>query len=965
MEGGDGVPGRFEVLDTAVDEKKPRYFELDFQLLLKMSEESVTMNDLTLVYRMKGKGRLPDLLHVTSLFLFLLLPSLLSSIDPSKTIRQYILETWQQKDGLTVDVVHDLAQSAEGFLFIGTEDGLFRFDGVKFTCFNKGNTPQLHDNLIATLETDEAGTMWIGMIRGGGLAYYQQGRFGRLPGSGGLDRLGVTVLCRDGTGGMWVGTWGSGLYHIQAGRISESYDHRHGLASDIVFSLCIGHDQSLWIGHWGGGLSRLRDGKLNRFGPGEGLENDVVWSVHEDRDGAIWAATRDGLFRFDGRRFRRHNPSGETIRTLFRDRDGNTWIGSWNGVRRWNDGPQASLTSRDGLAGDMVKTMFEDREGSLWIGTFHGLSRLRDGDFRVFGRPEGLGGDIIQSVCPGSSGRVWLGVDGKGLFEYREGKIFQHRIGAAHIDDSVLSLAEDQAGRLWIAGTGGVVLFEAGHVLSEWTRPFLGKDNYARLVYPDRQGTIWMAAAKGGLHRISADLELGPLPLDPAIASLSVKVILEDKGGRYWFGTETGLIVAGLEQGVLCAKSTILQGHEILALVETEAGEIWAGTEVGMVLCQLGPPVRIQPITGIEASPVFAIVDDRCGHLWLSQAVGIVRVAVADLRTAIAEGKPLTRFRRFDSRDGLRSAICNDLGRPAACMDGSGSLWFATHEGAAVVQPDHLNINRIRPRTVIEEVLADGRSIPAASAIDLRPGTKRIDFRFTASSLSIPDRVRFRFRLQGVDSKWRANSDVDRKRTVGYGHLPPGKMVFRIIAENDSSIPGEETALTIVLPPLLWQRRWFYPFLALVAVTIFAAFFWRNWRRRSLRRSPLPTGDVIAWKDRLQELMEEEKPFLDPSLQLPELAGKLGLSVHQLSQVINDGFGRNFREFINSLRIEEAKRLLTDPRSREYKLLTVAFESGFNSKATFNQVFRKLTGTTPSEYRERNAAASLKKGMRL
>jgi len=914
---------------------------------------------------MKGGERSPIGSRAASLFLFLLLPSFLASLDPSKTIRQYIHEAWQQKDGLTVDTVNCLAQSPEGFLFIGTEDGLFRFDGVRFTRFDKGTTPQLHDNLIAALETDDAGTMWIGMIRGGGLAYYRQGRFGRLPGSGGLDHLGVAVLCRDGSGGIWAGTWGNGLLHIQEGRISESYDHRHGLASDIVYALHRDRDQTLWIGHWGGGLSRLREGKLDRFGPGEGLENDVVWSLHEDREGAVWAATRGGLFRFDGRRFQRHDSGTETIRTLLRDRQGNTWIGTWNGVRRWNDPPQASFTSRDGLAGNTVKTLFEDREGSLWIGTFRGLSRLRDGDFRVFGRGEGLGGDIIQAICPGSSGRVWLGVDGAGLFEYRDGKILRHPIGTAHINDSVLSLAEDQSGRLWIAGTGGVVLYAAGHVRNEWTQPFRGGENYARLVYPDRQGAIWMAAAKGGLHRFSVDQTMRPLPLDPAIAALSVSVILEDKGGRYWFGTDNGLFAAELEQGTLRAKTRILSGQEILSLIETGAGEIWVGTGSGMVLLQQGPPIRILPVTGLENSPVFAIVDDRCGYLWLSQAAGITRVAVADLRAALPKGKPLARFRRFDNRDGLRSAICNGLGRPAAGMDGSGSLWFATHEGAAVVRPGNISVNRIQPTVVIEAVLADGKPVPATSPIDLHPGTKRIDIRFTASSLRIPDRVGFRFRMQGVDSDWREEADANRRRTVSYRQLPPGKMVFRISAGNDSSIHGDETTLTMVMAPLLRQRKWFYPLLALLAATLAGAAFWRNWRRRSLRRSPLPGGEVTTWKTRLQEFMAEEKPHLDPSLQLPDLADKLGLSVHQLSQIINEGFGRNFREFINGLRIEEARRLLTDPRSREYKLLTVAFESGFNSKATFNQVFRKLTGMTPSEYREKHADSSRKKGLRL
>lgn len=886
----------------------------------------------------------------------------LSALDPARSLFQYVHEAWKQREGLTVDSVNCIAQSPEGFLFVGTEDGLFRFDGARFARYDRANTPALRDNLVAALERDESGRLWIGMIRGGGLAYYRNGRFGRLPVSSGIDNFGVTSICRDGSGGLWVGTWGNGLLHLQSDRVTETFTRERGLAANVVYALLRARDGSLWIGHWGGGLSRLKGGRVTRFGAGEGLKSDVVWSLHEDPEGGLFAATRHGLFhrRGDGR-FRLRSSAGEIVRTLLRDGDGNTWIGSWNGMRRLGDPAGASFRERDGLAADTVRCLFEDREKNLWVGTFRGLSRFRDAPFRTYGRREGLGGEIVQAVAPGRDGRVWLGVDGAGLYEFHEGEFHHRPVDAGRIAEGVLSLAEDATGRLWIAAGGGIVLYAGGRVLGERREPFRGSDNYARLVYLDHGGGVWGAAAQGGVHRLGSDAGMTPLALPPGLAALGVNAMLQDRRGRYWLGTDSGLWRAEGRTGEPSEATRICGDGRVLSLHEDAEGGMWAGTDLDLQFLPApgGPPLQVP---GISSEPVFAIVSDNRGGLWLATPRGVLLDSAAALRTAARSGRPSASLRRFGVQDGLRSSTCNGIGRPAACLSANGEIWFATHEGVAVVRPDRLLENPVCPAPLFEEVEIGRVRRAPAPVITLRNRPGRVAIRFTVPSLRYPERVRFRFRLVGVDEAWREEKTVDRAREVVYEGLPAGRHLFRLIAFNDSGRAGpREAQMALLVPPAHYQRPWFFSALALCAATLAAALAWRRRRQRLLRRPPLAQDEVDSWSSRLHAFMEEEKPHLDPTLRLPDLAAKLGLTAHQLSQVVNEGFGVNFSEFINGLRIEEAKRLLADPRCREYKLLTVAYEAGFRSKATFNQAFKKITGTTPSRFRERNGKREGKK----
>jgi AraC-like DNA-binding protein len=283
-------------------------------------------------------------------------------------------------------------------------------------------------------------------------------------------------------------------------------------------------------------------------------------------------------------------------------------------------------------------------------------------------------------------------------------------------------------------------------------------------------------------------------------------------------------------------------------------------------------------------------------------------------------------------------------------------MWFATVKGVVRLDPEHMHWNEVPPPVRIERITVDHRDVDARNASRIGPARSLIEFNFFAASLTIPSRVRFRYKLEGFDRQWKFSEDADRYRHVTYGRLPYGYYTFRIRAGNEDGIWNEKgDTLSFFLRPFFYETTWFK--LSLSAILLLsgaAAVVVRRKMRRPYKKSNLKPEQIVLYQKQLQVYMENEKPFLDPQLTLRRLAEQMTIPLHHLSQVINDKFGLNFNEFINNFRIAKAKQMLSDPKSKEYKLLTIAFEVGFNNKTTFNQVFKKKCGETPSEFRRRS-----------
>ncbi len=360
---------------------------------------------------------------------------------------------------------------------------------------------------------------------------------------------------------------------------------------------------------------------------------------------------------------------------------------------------------------------------------------------------------------------------------------------------------------------------------------------------------------------------------------------------------------------------------------------------------------------GLHANTVYQILEDDRGFFWPSSSQGIFCVAGEELQ-ALAAGK-IRRLhcRSFTEADGLKSTVCSGGSQPAAWKASDGKLWFATLKGAAVMDPSQLLASGAPPPTVlIEQVAVDGRTWRPDEKQELDGGVKTIDFFFTAIDFVLPRKTVFRYKLEGFDEQWQ---ETEKQRRVRYYRPPPGSYRFRVTVGTDSEIEaGNGAAFAFAIAPLFYKTVWFYSLLALglasgaILLLVYRKRRYLKKKQEKYKFSTLTRQRAQAYLETLLETMEKEKPYLDPELTLAGLAQQISIPARHLSQLINERFALNFNDYINRHRIAEAKRMLLDPKTREFKLLKIAFDAGFNSKSAFNSAFKKQTGLSPSEFRE-------------
>jgi ligand-binding sensor domain-containing protein/AraC-like DNA-binding protein len=894
----------------------------------------------------------------------------LTALDPNRAVSQYIHESWRTENGLFCETINCIAQTADGYLWLGTEDGLIRFDGQRFVQFNSKNTPEISDNQINAVAVDSRDSLWIGMGKFGGLACYQNGKFSHFGRQQGLPCENVMALYPE-KDVLWVGTWGEGLFRWQGDKVTAHYTAKQGMASNVVYAICRDRSGSLWIGHWGNGLSRLQKGSFTTYAARDGLQNAVVWSLYEDRRGNLWALTQDGLYQHSNGRFRRFSTrdglTNNRVRSVCEDRDGNLWFGSWAGLDRYRDGRFTPFKLSDGLTNDIVRSLFEDREGNLWIGTWSGLNRLRDGKFVTFTTREGLAADMVLSLASGLHGEIWVGTDGGGLNRIRGDRIEHYPLKFGNHNDMVYTLCQGRNGDLWIGSPAGLIRWREGRVQECLTDPYGNPGNFVRMIFQERSGDLWVATEKTGLFHLDENGR-NNRPRPAAFKKLAVNSILQDRQGQVWLGSDDGLYLF-LDDGLRrFSKREGLVHNTIRTLSQDSEDSIWIGTDDGLTVLKGEQFYSFHVHSGLCSTTIFTIFEDRIRDLWFSSPAGIFRIRRSDL-DAYTSGRMRTfPCALYGTLDGMRSSDCNGMLQPAGCRTADGKMWFATIKGVVRLDPEHLHWNGVPPPLRIDRITVDRREIDARYASRIGPARSLIEFDFSAASLSVPSRVKFHYKLDGFDREWRSSEEADRYRHVTYGRLASGDYTFRLRAGNEDGVWNEKgDALAFFLRPFFYETAWFKISLLTVFLlggTITAVA--RRKIRRPYKKSNLKPEQVALYQKQLQVYMDSEKPFLDPQLTLRRLADQISIPLHYLSQVINDKFGLNFNEFINGYRIAKARQILSDPKSKDYKLLTIAYEVGFNNKTTFNQVFKKVCGEPPSEYRRRFIAGNNeKKGKHL
>jgi diguanylate cyclase (GGDEF)-like protein len=706
------------------------------------------------------------------------------ALDPSRRVDLEPLDVW--RDGLPQYTVQALAQDERGYLWLGTFEGLVRFNGLQFDVFDEQRVPGITNWQIRALARGRDGTLWIGTT-GGGLLTFRDGAL--RPFDVKLPNASVVALLAARDGAIWVGTR-AGLVRLRGGRVDTW--RADVLGNDSISSIVEERDGTIDVATEGG-LVRFRGSRIERL-----LDGARVSALTVARDGALWVGTfNDGVYRLRSNE-RTHVAFDTWVTSLVEDRDGSLWIGLGpGGLVRWRNGAMERLGVAQGLPNDTVRALLEDREGSLWIGTNGGLARIKDLKFANYTRRSGLSEDNVRVVTQTADGALWVGTYGGGVDRIAPDARIEHFSAAEGLRDPfVRTMAPARGGGVWV-GTG----HELARIRDGRVEPFGANAGLAGekvdAILTRRDGTLVVVTESHGIQ-VVRNGRFAPM-LTGSDQLTSARVLLEDARGTLWAGTsDRGLYQ--IEGGRIVRQWTTPK--TVFALYEDVDGTLWIGSREGLLRMRGGRMATISTRHGLRDNVVFQIVDDGAGAFWLTSSRGMTRVdrasavAVADGRAQRVVATPFTRS------DGMASSQCNGATQPAGIRLQNGQLAIPTVAGLTIVDPRNLHRNVVPPPVFIAEVLVDGR---ATTTRQLPWSAHRLDVRFDAPSLLMPELVRFRYRLTGVDRGWIETE----QRSATYHALPPGRHVFEVEARNNDGVPGVRAAtFAIELPAPPWRRWW-------------------------------------------------------------------------------------------------------------------------------------------------------------
>ncbi|MBP7864813.1 MAG: hypothetical protein KA419_02605 [Acidobacteria bacterium] len=801
-------------------------------------------------------------------------PCALLALDPHRAVTQYILETWTSENGLPQNTVHRILQTRDGFLWIGTESGLVRFDGIEFRLFNRANTPALSRNSIQGLYEDRKGTLWVG--NDGGACCYAAGRFFDTPATVQLRDKPVTSFFEDATGTLWaVGR--HAVYRLRSlsaqafpvpMRLTSTSLHQRQ-AVNVLFE----NDGGVLFAGTNTGLFRLEGG---RFRPEPGFETTPVRMAFRDRSGTLWMVSGGGNWHRVARGGFEPvvRPGGEGlspgsfISAVVEDRDANLWVGTArDGIRRIHGGALARLTGQEGLNDNFIRCLYEDREGSLWIGTHGGgLTRLKDGKLSVLGRPEGLPDEMTWCALESRSGHLWVGSEG-GLTRFDGSRCETFDLSRGLSNNSVHCLYEDPARTLWIGTwSGGLNRMETGGRITPVVLPGLSSGEILSCIVPSRDGSLWIGTRGGGLKRLR-DGVIQAWTTRNGLSSNDVLAVAEDRDGTLWVATDDGF--DRLADGQVRPVGQEPWKLHLRSLFLDREGTLWAGTnQYGLVGIRDGQARVYGAAQGFTEDPVTAIIDNAAGDtLWVSTFNGIHAVLRKDLDALDAGLLSRLPCRVFGPADGMRNRECNGLSHPPACRYRLGRLWFPSVSGVVIVDERFMKRNPVPPPVSIETVTVDGEHHPAEGTPEYPPGVGSLEFHYTALSLLWPHQVRFKYRLEGYDAGW---VDPGARRDAYYTNLPPGRYTFRVIACNNDGVWNQAgAAFSFYLRPRFHQTVGFQALVVLaLALGAWGMLHLRvrhlKARKRELEERVTERTEQLAEANRkLQELDRMKTDFLN------------------------------------------------------------------------------------------------------
>jgi len=771
-----------------------------------------------------------------------------NGLDPRKDIDQYGHRVWTSQSGVPGEAVYQVLQTSDGYLWLRTSAGLIQFDGERFTRIDPAVEGVPFREVVRTISTTTDGHL---LVRGASQTIvYRSGRFENLLRPAGLPDGTVRIAAQAADGGVWIGA-DDFIYLARADHVDML---RQG-TSWITAAVADAHG-SMWIG----GLRGLYEYSGERLAFELPTPSGIT-ALFRDREDNFWVGTQKGLYRLVRERLEPH-PLGQILKncqitSIVEDRAGSLWVGTnGSGLFRYANGQWHSFTSLDGLSDDNVSSIVEDREGNLWVGTASGLDRFQNTAITTLTSKQGLISNDITAVAEGANGEIFAFSDGGGLTEL-QGSTVRHysvREGLASIFGASLYASRD--GSLWIGAEKGLCRLKDGHLTTFSANGEL-PGQFISAINEDEQGLI-IATSRTQVFRFRED-RLAPFTFDGGSTPLSKPgnytfVIYRAPDTTLWFGTVKGLFgfVHGKPSELWQRKQI---GFPVTEIFDDGLGNLWLGGRVpGITRFRIadGAVTRYTSEQGLFDEIPTRILADRATNLWISTSRGIFRVLRSEL-DAISEGKATSLHPvLYDVADGMKTSEASIPERqPAGQRLRDGTLLFTTRKGLVRIDPSALPQNSSVPPVLVQHLVVDGKIVPVNEPLELAPGSSRLEFRYTSLSYSMPERVTFKYILQGYDRDW---INAGPARSAFYTNLRPGRYQFRVIGSNNDGVWNERGAsLAFVLRPHFYQTSTFFG-LGVMSV-VFLVLAGHKFRTKRLRARTFELSRTV--EERTKDLRQE------------------------------------------------------------------------------------------------------------
>ena len=781
-----------------------------------------------------------------------------TSQAPHAADQQFLVTRWTSEEGLPQNSVMAMAQTKDGYLWVGTFGGLARFDGIKFTIFNSANTPALTSNRILALYEDNTGVLWIG-TEAGEIVSFRAGQFTAHSRLSIVQRGSIRTFYKDSAGVIWAGGHNGQLIRLNpaVSPKAEIFPGAELLSTEEVNSICEDQDGNLWLSTERR-LARVQNGSLTPIQPLSGNPDFRIQAIYPHPDGGLWVLGSNGLSRFFNHRLVMNYSRTDVpalVGRLAPGKAGNLWFGYRSDqICSFKDGVAHSVRLQE-AQGYNIHSLLEDREGKLWIGTSGGgLIRMRKRRVTMLTKADGLSVSGITAIIEDKRGNVWVGT-GRGLcratLKETASANSNKRLACAGNWD-VAALYVDKAGDVWVGKNHGIARFRD----DKWTEYHLTGIRRVSSILEDRNGQIWLGT-ESGLAQFRDGQIVKLHRQEDGLVHNQVVFMMEGRAGALWVGTTNGLsrFIDGAFTNFTTRES--LSNGYVRAIYEDQDGALWIGTYGGgLNRLKDGQITAITTKHGLHDDFVSRILADGNDQFWMLGNRGVFRVSRQQLNDFIA-GRNKTIFCVVhDAADGMTPSEGNGGNQPAGWRMQDGQLWFPTIEGVAIVDPAMNNTQP--PPVIIEEAFLDGEPRNTRQPLFMKSSEEQLEIHYTGLSFGKPEQVHFRYKLIGLDNDW---IDAGTRRVAYYPHPRSGTYEFNVVAISPDGIWSAEPArLVITVNPPFWHTYWF---LCLIGLS-FMALSWLLYRgrvatlNRRNRQQEAFAGQLIESQERERQRIAAE-----------------------------------------------------------------------------------------------------------